>query len=616
MSEALLIGLASIIVLGILAQWLAWRLHLPAILLLLIFGIIAGPVTKILNPDKLFGELLFPLVSVSVAIILFEGGLSLRLDELKRVGKVVRNLNTIGIIITWICSAVLAHYVAGVDWTPAILLGAILVVSGPTVIIPLLRQVRPIGNVGSIVKWEGIVNDPIGAILAVLVYEVVVAGGMAAGYSAAVLGVLKALVFGSLIGLAGAAIIVILLKKYLIPDFLQNPVALMIVVMCFAGANAIMSEVGLLSVTVMGVALANQRFVSIRQITEFKEALRVLLISSLFIILAGRLTVEQLTMFNASNWIFVGLLIVLVRPLMVFLSTLKIKLTNKEKLFLSWMAPRGIVAAAVSSVFAIRLVELGYESAGNVIVLTFQVIIGTVAVYGLTASPMARFLKLAHPNPQGILFTGAPPWARELAKILVEKDYEVRMVDSNWGNIVAARSDGIRAYYGNVLSENIMYDISLAGVGRLFAVTPNDEVNSLTALRFADLFGRSEIYQLRSTRKKNGDDKDDMVPHLRGRTLFGKDVTFSVLTELFYTGAVVKKTPITEEFSFDNFREMYGSDAIPLVLIRESGDVAPFTTDNPPVPKAGDIVVSLVKVDEKEKMPASKDTGNFKDSNI
>jgi len=616
LSEALLIGLASIIVLGILAQWLAWRLHLPAILLLLIFGIIAGPVTNILSPDDLFGDLLFPLVSVSVAIILFEGGLSLRLDELKRVGKTVRNLTTVGIVITWVLSAVLAHFVAGIQWTPSILLGAILVVSGPTVIVPLLRQVRPVGNVGSIVKWEGIVNDPIGAILAVLVFEVVLSGGMAAGYSAAVFGVLKALIFGSLIGLAGAVAIVVLLKKYLIPDFLQNPVALMVVVMCYAGADSIMSESGLLAVTVMGVALANQHFVSIRQITEFKEALRVLLISSLFIILAAKLTMEQLTMFNAANWIFVALLIILVRPLMVFLSTLRNNHTVKEKLFLSWMAPRGIVAAAVSSVFAIRLADLGYANADNLVVLTFQVIIGTVAVYGLTASPVARFLKLALPNPQGIIFTGGPPWARELAKILHDEKFEIRMVDSNWANIVAARSDGIRAYYGNVLSESIMYEISLAGVGKLFAVTPNDEVNSLTALRFGDIFGRSEIYQLRSTRKKNGGDQDEMAPHLRGRSLFGKDVTFTSLTEFFYTGAVVKKTPITEEFSFDNFREMYGADAIPMVLIRDSGDLAVFTTDSPPVPKAGDIVVSLVKVDEKEKMPASKDTGNFKDSNI
>jgi len=616
LEESLLIGLASIIILGNLAQWLAWRLSLPSILLLLIFGLIAGPVSGILKPDILFGELLFPFVSVSVAIILFEGGLSLRLDELKQVGKVVRNLTTIGILITWVLSAVLAHFVAGIEWTPAVLLGAILVVSGPTVIIPLLRQVRPVGNIGSIVKWEGIVNDPIGAILAVLVFEVIVSGGLAAGYSAAIFGVLKALIFGSLIGVLAAAVIVILLKKYLIPDFLQNPVALMMVVMCYAAANAIMSETGLLAVTVMGVALANQRFVSIRQITEFKEALRVLLISSLFIILAAKVTVDQLATFNILNWIFVILLIVLVRPAMVFLSTYKINLKRKEKLFLSWMAPRGIVAAAVSSVFALRLGELGYENADKVVILTFQVIIGTVAVYGLTASPVARFLKLAEPNPQGVLFAGAAPWARALAKILLDEGYEVRMVDSNWENTVAARSLGIRSYYGNILSENILNDISLAGVGKLFAVTPNDEVNALAAMRFTDIFGRSEIYQLRSTKKKSDDEKDEMAQHLRGRSLFGNDVTFSLLNEQYYSGFITKKTPITEEFTFERFKEMYGDSAIPLAVIRESGNLGVFTVDSPLVPKAGETIISLVKPPEDIKLPESKNPGISKDRKI
>lgn len=607
MSESFLIGLASIIVLGILAQWLAWRLHLPAILLLLIFGFVSGPVLGILHPDELFGELLFPLVSVSVAIILFEGGLSLKLDELKRVGKIVRNLTTLGILVTWLLAAVLAHFIAGISWPPAILLGAILVVSGPTVIIPLLRQVRPSGNIGSIVKWEGIVNDPFGAILAVLVFEVILAGGAAHGFSAAVFGVLKALVFGSLIGTAGAIAIILLFKKYLIPDFLQNPFALMIVVICYAAANAIVHETGLLSVTIMGIILANQHYVSIRQITEFKENLRVLLISSLFIILSARMTLTQITGFSVSNWVFVLLLIVMVRPLMVYLSTLGQAINNREKAFLSWMAPRGIVAAAVSSVFALRLADLGYPDAERLVVLTFQVIIGTVAVYGLTASPVARILKLAHPNPQGVLFAGGAKWARDLAGILADEKYEVRMVDSNWGNVAAARAAGIRAYYGNILSENLMYDISLSGVGKLFAVTPNDEVNSLAAIRFSDLFGRSEIYQLRPAKKKNDNGKDEMAQHLRGRALFGIDITFSLLEEQSYTGSVIKKTPITEEFDFDNFKEMYGARAIPLVIIRESRNLVVFTNETPPVPKPGDTIVSLVEVSdkEKEKLPSS-----------
>jgi len=224
LSEELLYGLASIIVLGIAAQWLAWRFHLPAILLLLVFGMAAGPWLGIVDPDQIFGDLLFPLVSVSVAIILFEGGLNLRINELRQIGKTVRNLTTTGILVTWILTAAAAYFVVGVQLAPAILLGALLVVSGPTVIIPLLRQVRPSGKIGSIIKWEGIVNDPIGAILAVLVYEVIMSGSMQESFYQVIFGVLQAAFFGTLLGIVGAVIIVLLLKRYLIPDFLQNPV--------------------------------------------------------------------------------------------------------------------------------------------------------------------------------------------------------------------------------------------------------------------------------------------------------------------------------------------------------------------------------------------------------
>jgi NhaP-type Na+/H+ or K+/H+ antiporter len=605
LSEHLLVGLASIIVLGIIAQWLGWRLHLPSILLLLVFGMIAGPVAGVLHPDELFGELLFPLVSVSVAIILFEGGLSLRIAELKIAGRIVRNLTTIGVVVTWILASVAARAVVGIEWGPAILLGAILVVSGPTVIIPLLRQVRPTGSVGSIVKWEGIVNDPIGAILAVLVFEVILAGGFGEGTSLVLAGVFKAVIFGGVIGLLGAVTMVLLLKRYLIPDFLQNPVSLMVVVICYAASNAFQPESGLLAVTVMGVALANQKFVSIKQITEFKENLRVLLISSLFIILAARLPVEQLALSNIENWVFVGLLIVLVRPIMVMASTLRSGLKWNERLFLFWMAPRGIVAAAVSAVFAIRLTESGYQHSDVLVPLTFQVIIGTVAVYGLSAPYVARWLKVARPNPQGVLFAGAHSWARELAGILHNEKLRVVLIDTNWLNVTAARGSGLSAYYANVLSEDLLYDIRLDGIGRLLALTPNDEVNSLAALHFVDIFGRSEVYQL-SPITKSSDGKHAMPMHLRGRFLFNREAGFEYLTLRFRGGAIVKKTPLTEEFNFEAFKKMYGESAVPLMTISESRTLRIYTAESKPAPEPGETLISIV--DPVEEPSKSRDS--------
>jgi NhaP-type Na+/H+ or K+/H+ antiporter len=599
LTEHVLIGLASVIVLGIAAQWLAWRLRLPAILLLLVFGVIAGPVSGILYPDEVFGDLLFPLVSVSVAIILFEGGLNLRIGELRQVGRVVRNLTTTGILITWVLAAAAAHLVAGLKIAPAVLLGAILVVSGPTVIIPLLRQVRPKGNVGSIVKWEGIVNDPIGAILAVLVFEVILAGSMREGTSLVILGVVKSVLAGGLIGLLGAGAIVLLLKRYLIPDFLQNPVSLMVVVVTYVAANAVQMEAGLLAVTVMGIALANQRLVSIKHILEFKENLRVLLISSLFIILAARLPVGQMLLSNPGGWFFVGLLIVVVRPVMVFVSTWRSNLNVRERLFLCWMGPRGIVAAAVVSIFAIRLAEAGFAGFADLVPLTFMVITATVAVYGLTASPVARWLKVARPNPQGVLFAGAHTWAREIAEVLKKEGIEVALVDSNWENITEARSAGCRAQYASILAENLLYDLPLDGIGRLIALTPNDEVNSLAALHFVDIFGRSEVYQLPPAGDRDNSRQAVMPLHLRGRFLFDQRADYAYLTARFRAGAVVKKTPLTEEFDFAAFKEMYGEEALPIFVIVESGELRVCTAANPPAPGPGQVLISIVDPVEK-----------------
>ncbi len=598
MSEHLLIGLAGIISLGIAAQWLSWRLHLPSILVLLIFGFGAGPVFHIINPDELFGELLFPLVSVSVGIVLFEGGLSLRFRDLKTTGHEIRNMVTIGILITWVLIAAIAYFLIGLQLEQAALIGAILIVTGPTVIIPLLRQVRPSRKVAAIVKWEGIINDPIGAILAVLVFEAIVAVGMQEGTYVVALGVAKALFLGGLIGVAGAALMIVLLRFYLIPDYLQNPVSLMVVVISFAGANVIQPESGLLAVTVMGVALANQKYVSIKHIIEFKENLRVILISSLFIILSARITVDQLALFKGANWIFVAVLIIAVRPIAVYLSTIGSKLKFNEKTFIAWMAPRGIVAAAVSSVFAVRLEEIGFQNSEIIVPLVFQVIIGTVVVYGLSASPVARLLKVSEPNPQGVLFIGAQDWAQEIARVFREEGLKVALVDSNWSHVTEARKTGCLAYYGNALSDNFLNEIELDGIGKLFALTSNDEVNSLAALHFADLFERNDVFQIPPKSRSSSQRSGGIAPHLRGRFLFDEKSTFDYLSECFNSGAVVKRTDITEEFNYDDFIKIYKDSYIPVALITESKDLKVFTVGSSRKPQAGEVLVSIVKPEQ------------------
>ncbi len=593
MAENILIGLAGIIVIGIGAQWLAWRLRLPAIMILLVFGFLAGPVTGFINPEKLLGDLLLPIVSISVAIILFEGGLTLKIGDLRVVGREVRNLITTGALITWGISAVAAHFIVGLDLALAILLGAILVVTGPTVIGPLLRQVRPIRPVAAILRWEGIVIDPIGAMLAVLVFGAIIAGETGDATGILIIGVLKTVLIGGAIGLLGAGLIVLMLKHYWIPDFLQNPLALIIVVSAHITSNLFQSDSGLLAVTVMGIVLANQKFVTIKHLVEFKENLRVLLLSGLFIILAARLQLIQLNqMLSLNSLIFLATIIFVARPLAVIVSTLGSGLNWRERLFISCIAPRGVVAAAVASVFALALVGVGTPQATLLVPLTFLVIIGSVTFCGITAFALARWLRVAQPYPQGILIAGAHPWTHTLALALQEYGFRVVLVDNNWENITAARLAGLFTYYGSILAGDIKDKIDLDGIGRMLALTSNDEVNALACLHFADSFGRSEVYQLFSKDMTEGR-QETVSHHQRGRLLFGSGITYSMLYGRFALGATIKKTTLTEEFDYKDYVAVHGVMAIPLFLINPPDELIIITKDNPPRARSGQTLISL-----------------------
>lgn len=594
MNEDLIIKLTSIIVLGGIAQWIAWRIHFPAILMLLVLGFIAGPVTGFLNPEELFGDFFYPLISLSVAVILFEGGLSLRYRELSGTVKTVRNLVSIGILVTWIVGFTAAYLLLNLDFKISLLFGAILVVSGPTVIVPLLKHLRLTSRIGSIIKWEGIANDPIGALLAVLVFGVILIGNIKEASAFIVLELIKIVFAGIAVGFIGAVIVIIFIKKYWIPYFLQNPMVLMVVVVVFTASNSLQPESGLIAVTIMGLVLANQKYITLKHVVEFKEILSILLVSSLFIILSAGLKISDLKVIKIESFLFLLVLIFFARPMAVLLSTIGSKLDWRERIFLFWMAPRGIVAAAVSSIFALRLEESGYAQAYLLMPLTFFVIIGTVTIYGLTCSPVARLLKIAEPNPQGVLIIGAHPWARAIAKCLQRREFRVLMADTNRENISDARMEGIPAYYGSVLSENIFDEIDLGGIGRLFALTSNDEVNNLSTLHFLGIFDKKELYHLPSNLKKDKM-KDPTSPVLSGRILFGKEISYDYLTERFTSGSEIKCTPLTEKFTYDEFKKLYGETAIPLFLVNNDVTLEVFALDNIPTPEPGQTLISLVE---------------------
>ncbi len=593
LSQELLLALASIVTLGIAAEWVAWRAGIPSILLLLVAGVVAGPVTGFLQPDAVLGDLLFPLVSISVAIILFEGGASLRLDELRHIGGAVRNLVTLGVLVTWLLGAATGMFLLGLQAGAALLLGAILTVTGPTVIVPLLRSMRPVPQVASTLKWEGILIDPIGAVLAVLVFEALVAGGPGAATTAVLLGLGKTVTVGVGIGAAAAGLMIWLLDRQWVPEFLQSPLSLMLVVAAFAASNNVQPESGLLTATLMGMALTNQRTVEVSHIIEFKENLRVLLISSLFIILAARLEVAHLRGLGGAEFAFVAALVLVVRPAAVALSTLRSELSWRERTLIAWVAPRGIVAAAVSAIIALELEEARYAGASQLAPVTFLVIILTVAIYGLTARPLARLLGVALPSPQGVLFVGAHPWARAVAGALHDADVPVRLSDTNYTNVREARMAGLEAYYGSTLTEAALDAVDLDGVGRLLAVTANAEVNSLSALNFGEVFGRQEVYQLPPEGQTAAPETNAVRKGLRGRFLFHPEADYWTITARFDSGAEVKATRLTAEFGYADFLERWPT-ALPLFLLEDTGRLTVFTAQDPPQPQPGQTIVALV----------------------
>lgn len=588
-------SLTGILVLGIVAQWLAWRTKLPSILLLLLLGFAVGPGlrwkfgadTPFLDPDRLFGDLLLPIVSLSVCVILYEGGLTLRLREIRRVGGVVRNLVTFGALVTWLMITILAHGLIGFDWGFSLLLGAILVVTGPTVIGPLLRLVRPQGAVGPVLKWEGIVIDPIGATLAVLVYEAI---HLEAGAGGVAHGLIVTVVVGVALGLAGGWVLMIAIERHLVPDALDNAVSLSLVFLVFTIANAMQEESGLLAVTVMGIALANQDRVVVHHLVEFKENLRVLLISCLFIVLAAKLEFRHLQEISKPGVIeFVILLVVVVRPAAVLLSTIRSKLTWHERAFMAFLAPRGIVAAAVASVFALRLAEgpTPHPDAERLVAVTFLVIIATVAIYGLSATPLAIRLGLAESNPQGALIVGAHPLAREIAKALNALGLRTLLVDVNRDNVEKALAAGLEAVHGNILDDHIHDDLDLGGIGRMFALTPNDGINTLATQRYLEFFGRRELYQLAGKRVPSGTK--------RSRTLFGEGQSMTALYARSAHGEVVTTTPITQADSYSELQRTHGEHFLPLFVLRASGRLRPYAVDQQPTPEVGDTLVSFLR---------------------
>ncbi len=595
--------LALVLVVSVVAQWLAWQVKLPSILLLLLIGFGLG---RLVDPEQVLGrEVLFGGVSIAVGIILFEGSMSLRLTHVRDLGRPVIRLCTVTVGIAWVLITLCA-WLIGFQLQVALLIGAILVVTGPTVLAPILRQLRPTRRVSSLLRWEGIVVDPIGALLAVLVFQGVLIGGVGEALPQLVLAVLKTVVIAFGIALAVGVLLEFAMRRHLIPDFLHGVTFLAAAVGAMVGANLLQDQSGLVTVTVLGIFVGNRPELHVEHVAEFKEHLQVLFVGGLFVVLASRIHPDALAAVAPRSLLFVLLLVVVVRPVSVLIGLWGTKVTRQERVLLACMAPRGIVAAAVSSVFALSLARNARESgrpelihladqAAQLAPVVFVVIVCTVAVYGLGVGRLAERLGLASPSPQGILFVGDDDWVVQAAKVLTESRIQTVVLSRHYRSLAGARMSGLPTVTANILSDYAVKDMDMAGIGSLIACTSEEEVNATAAREFAHVLGRANVYQLRRALAEDpsADKRKAEASHLTARAPFHPALSYPEMAERVARGMTVKRTRLTEEFTLAHFMERYGEETVLLFAIKQEGSVD-VLHEGMKIPQTGVSVVALV----------------------
>lgn len=506
-----MLELSGIVILGILAQWVAWRLKLPAILPLILIGLLVGPISTLITADGskwiepvwdndkgLFpGDGLYNFVSLAIGIILFEGGLTLKRNEISKVGPVILKLISIGAFVTFIGAGVAVRYVLDFSWEISFLFSALIIVTGPTVIAPILRNIPLKKDVSAVLKWEGILIDPIGALVAVLVFEFI-SIGESTGYTLqAFIEFVKIVIIGFSFGTTAALALYFAIKKKFIPHYLLNVAALSVVLLVFVESDVFAHESGLLAVVVMGMVLGNSDLPNLKELLYFKESLSVLLISILFILLSANINIEDLmTVYNWKTAVLMGIIIFILRPLGVFLSTTKSGLKFNEKLFISWVGPRGIVAAGIASLFGTKLVLKGEPYAEYITPLVFTTVLVTVLLNATTARHFAKWVGVYLKTSNGILMVGASEASRIIAKYLQENNRHIVLIDNNMENIAKAKSQGLDALQANIFSEDIANDVELSDIGYLLAFTGSSEINKQAISRFKDKLGENGSFRL------------------------------------------------------------------------------------------------------------------------
>ena len=522
-----MIELAGIIILGILAQWIAWKFKIPAILPLILIGLLVGPIAAeflsedgskwiepIWNGKKgLFpGDGLYYFVSLAISIILFEGGLTLKRDEIKNVGPSITKLITVGSAVTFFGAGILTHYLFQLSWEISFLFSGLIIVTGPTVITPILRNIPLKKDVSAVLKWEGILIDPIGALVAVLVFEFISVGGDSGFTKTALTEFGKILLFGTSFGFTFAHALAFIINKKLVPHYLLNVVSLSTVLLVFVESEIFAHESGLLAVVVMGMVLGNGKLKNLKELLYFKESLSVLLISILFILLAANINIDDLMLlYNWKTAVLFFLVVLVIRPLAVFISTYKSKLKINEKLFISWVGPRGIVAAGIASLFGSKLLKQGVDGAEYITPLVFMIVLGTVLLNATTARIFAKIVGVFLSSSEGILIVGASPASRLIATYLKQNNRRVVLIDSNPNHIKKAQELDLEAIEASVYDDDLSENIELNDIGYLMSLTGSSVINEFALSKFTKNFGEQGAFRLISSEEMKNKENNPTI---------------------------------------------------------------------------------------------------------
>ncbi|MDZ7790915.1 MAG: sodium:proton antiporter [Xanthomonadales bacterium] len=553
---------------GLASQWLAWLVRLPAIVILIASGLVLGPITGLVD-IAMAPEELTELIGLGVAIILFEGGMDLKLGEFRRAGHGITRLTTIGPLLAWLFGALAGHYVAGLTWPVAIVLGAILVVTGPTVILPLLRQARLNKESASLLKWEGIVNDPAGVLLAVLAFQYFTVAGE--DWSSVFLSLGKAVAVAALLGGAGGWLTGWFYRRGAVPTHLKPAMLMVLVLAAYWASNLVQHEAGLLTVTVMGLVIGNMRLVEREPLRRFKENLTVVLLSVLFIVIPTQLDASHLQLIGLPSVLFVLAILLVVRPLTIALATIGAPMRWQDKVLMAWIAPRGIVAAATASIFGPALVAAGYPEAEILMPLVFLVILVTVVLHGVTLGPLARRFGLAAEEENGLLIVGANNWTRALAGKLADLEVDVMIADGSWHRLKSVRMDGIRTYYGEVLSEHAEHELEDEHLSYLLCATDNDYYNALVCKAMGGEFGHHRSFQLAPPRESR-DEQRQLTLQQRGYFAFEPPIDAYSLHRRLTDGWAVQTWKLDEDFNMEQLETQLGDVGDNWILI---GAVSP-----------------------------------------